>query len=80
MDRNDVDPFFCKLVNLELNNLELIQLHYYLSSTTLQLNNVDVHLYRDAISGRDIVECQTAVCAIKPCRNGAVCTQHEESG
>ena len=46
----------------------------------LQLNGEDVHLYKDAISGRDVVECQAAVCATQPCRSGAVCTQHEDSG
>ena len=45
-----------------------------------QINDEDVHLYKDAISGRDIVECKTTVCAIRPCKNGAVCTQHEENG
>ena len=46
----------------------------------MQINEVDVHLYKDALSGRDIVECTSAVCAIRPCRNGAVCTQHEDNG
>ena len=46
----------------------------------LQLYGEDVHLYQDAVSGRDVVECQSAVCTTQPCRNGAVCTQHEDSG
>ena len=45
-----------------------------------QINDEDVHLYKDAVSGRDIVECKTTVCAIRPCKNGAVCTQHEDNG
>ena len=45
-----------------------------------QINEVDVHLYKNALSGRDIVECTSAVCAIRPCQNGAVCTQHEDNG
>ena len=37
-------------------------------------------MYKNALSGRDIVECTSAVCAIRPCQNGAVCTQHEDNG
>ena len=44
----------------------------------LQIFGQDVHLYKDAVSGRDIVECSRAVCAIRPCRNGAICTQNQE--
>ena len=36
----------------------------------LQINDEDVHLYKDALSGRDIVECKTTVCAIQPCKIG----------
>ncbi|XP_040572701.1 protein eyes shut [Lepeophtheirus salmonis] len=46
----------------------------------LQLNSNELNLYRDAVDGRDIVECKSAICAIQPCRNGAICAQHEDSG
>lgn len=40
---------------------------------------MELHLYEDAARGRDIVECESAACAVEPCQNGAVCTQHEHS-
>lgn len=46
----------------------------------LQINGLAVELYQEASSGRDVVECQSAVCALKPCKNGAICTQHDSSG
>lgn len=41
---------------------------------------MDYDLYQDASSGRNVIECKSAVCAIKPCRNGAICTERAESG
>ncbi len=46
----------------------------------LKLNGEDLHLYSDADRGRDIVECSAAACAVRPCQNGAVCTQRDEGG
>ena len=45
-----------------------------------KLNGEDLHLYSDADRGRDIVECSAAACAVRPCQNGAVCTQRDEGG
>jgi hypothetical protein len=42
-----------------------------------QLNGEDRHVYADAAEGRDIVECSSAACVVRPCQNGAVCAQHE---
>ncbi|XP_059087709.1 protein eyes shut-like [Tigriopus californicus] len=46
----------------------------------LRINGLAIEFYQEASSGRDIVECQSAVCALKPCKNGAICTQHDSSG
>eukprot|EP00095_Tigriopus_kingsejongensis_P004554 maker-scaffold1671_size31647-snap-gene-0.7 protein:Tk04554 transcript:maker-scaffold1671_size31647-snap-gene-0.7-mRNA-1 annotation:"protein eyes shut" len=46
----------------------------------LQINGLVVDLYQDADSGRDVVECRSAICALQPCQNGAICTEHETSG
>ena len=43
-------------------------------------NGVDLHLFRDASSGRDVVECGAAACATRPCANGAACAEHEGTG
>ena len=64
----------------DLPELDIVNTGFQGCMNTLQIDDQDVHLYKDAISGRDIVECKTTVCAIRPCKNGAVCTQHEDNG
>ena len=39
------------------------------------LDQDEVNLFADALAGQDIIECDSAVCALSPCANGGVCNQ-----
>ena len=35
----------------------------------------EVDLFREAVAGQDVIECDSAVCSKSPCHNGGVCNQ-----
>ena len=37
--------------------------------------NCQVDLFGDAVTGQDIIECDSAICNEQPCHNGGVCNQ-----
>ena len=40
---------------------------------------VELALFDDAVTGQDIIECDSAVCSTLPCHNNGVCNQVEET-
>ncbi|XP_023335490.1 protein eyes shut isoform X2 [Eurytemora carolleeae] len=40
------------------------------------LQEREVELFSGAVSGQDIVECESAACSSKPCQNNGICNQH----
>ena len=39
------------------------------------LDDAEVELFNDAVTGQDIIECDSAVCSTLPCHNNGVCNQ-----
>ena len=39
------------------------------------LNYNELDLFTNAVTGQDIIKCDSAVCAESPCHNGGVCNQ-----
>ena len=39
------------------------------------LADAELDLFGDAVTGQDIIECDSAVCASLPCHNNGVCNQ-----
>ena len=42
---------------------------------SLTLGEREVDLFGDAVTGQDIIECDSAICNEQPCHNGGVCNQ-----
>ena len=41
----------------------------------MQKYTCQVALFGDAVTGQDIIECDSAICNEQPCHNGGVCNQ-----
>jgi hypothetical protein len=41
----------------------------------LTLGERDIDLFGEAVTGQDVIECDSAICSEQPCHNGGVCNQ-----
>lgn len=44
------------------------------------LSEAELDLFGEAVTGQDIIECDSAVCAALPCHNNGVCNQVQQCG